>query len=187
MTTDLTKEADACGQCGPASPPAADGESSPVALDLPTETSLSVRPSGPRTRGGGSVGWSAVWKAASASFEVFQGPVEPGRGSRRLLSPRPGESCSITGTAEADIEDLFEGGFYVDLVTKSGVGKVTKSKMTAGGRLVKRVEAALGTTYSHYRPARYFLLNQKALLQTLTPDTLDRFEDLFKRLNGLVA
>jgi hypothetical protein len=93
----------------------------------------------------------------------------------------------ITGTKEADIEDLFDGGFYLRLLKESGVGAITKAKLPPGPRIVWRVEQEFGKTYDHYRPARYLLENQVGLLPKIDDATLDRFEKLFSELNKLLS
>lgn len=89
----------------------------------------------------------------------------------------------VTGTNEADIEDLFEPSFYVKLLKGAGVGAVKTSDLKGSDRLVKRVERALGAPFSHYRPARYLLENQGNLLGSLSDDTLAKFEELFDMIN----
>jgi hypothetical protein len=91
---------------------------------------------------------------------------------------------TITGGKEADIEDLFDEAFYLQLVKDSGVGTVAKTKLPAGARIVKRVEQVIGA-YDHYRPARH-LLETPGLLAKIDDPTLDRFADLFERLNALL-
>lgn len=91
---------------------------------------------------------------------------------------------TISGGKEADIEDLFDETFYLQLVKDSGVGSVAKSKLPAGTRIVKRVEQVIGV-YDHYRPARH-LLEQPGLLTKIDDPTLDRFEKLFSDLNALL-
>lgn len=93
----------------------------------------------------------------------------------------------ITGTTEADIEDLFEPSFYLKLLKGSGVATLKVSDLSGKDRLVQRVERALGREFSHYRPARHLLENQASLLGALNDATVDRFEDLFDRVNGLLS
>jgi hypothetical protein len=92
-----------------------------------------------------------------------------------------------TGATEADIEDLFDEQTYLNLVSASGIGKVAKTKLGEGPRIIKRVEVALGGQFSHYRPARYFLENQATILPALSVDELGRFEALFTDLNKLLS
>lgn len=93
---------------------------------------------------------------------------------------------TITGTKEADIEDLFDIDFYLDLLKDSGTATVEKAKLPPGPRIVKRVEEFLGIPYDHYSPARYFLENQVKLLPRVDDATQERFEKLFTELNKLL-
>lgn len=88
----------------------------------------------------------------------------------------------ITKTSTADIEDFLDEPFYLKLVKDSGVGNITKSKLKAGSRIVKRIEEALGTEYDHYQPARY-LLEHPDLVAQAGDDTLANFEQLFETVN----
>lgn len=40
--------------------------------------------------------------------------------------------------------------------------------------------------YGHFRPARYFAENVGTLIPKISKDTLDRFEEAFKKLNALL-
>jgi len=108
---------------------------------------------------------------------------------RHLLDPnRLLDVASITKTKEADIEDMFDPAFYLDLLNASGAvsKKVKLSDLQGTDRIVKQIERLLGAKYDHYHPARYFLENQVALLAKVDMATLDRFEELFERLNKLL-
>lgn len=94
---------------------------------------------------------------------------------------------SITDSQEADIEDLFDETFYLQLLKDSGTTSISKTKLPAGARIVKRVERALGGQYDHYRPARYFLEHQVDLLPKLDEPTLASFEKLFVEINKLLT
>jgi len=93
----------------------------------------------------------------------------------------------FTTTAEADIEDLFEVPFYLDLLSRSDAASVTSSHLKGSGRILRRVEAATGASFDHYRPARYLLEHQLELLAEIDSGTLDRFEALFRRANALLG
>lgn len=90
---------------------------------------------------------------------------------------------AITGSKEADIEDMFDASFYLDLLNRAGVATVDPKSLKPGNRILPRVEQALGHKISHYAPARYFAVHSNELLQNLPPATVDRFEKLFKELN----
>ncbi|MCK2214065.1 ATP-binding protein [Actinomadura sp. ATCC 31491] len=92
----------------------------------------------------------------------------------------------ITGSAEADIEDLFDVGWYLKLLADSKVGKFSKSKLNGGGRIVKQVEALHGGRFDHYQPANHLMRSPGRLLDEVDEDTRKRFQNLFNRLNALL-
>jgi len=99
----------------------------------------------------------------------------------------------FTGTADADIEDLFDPDFYVELVNGAYklATKLTTAALVAGNpRVVKRVEdyfskSGLGT-FSHYKPSVYFLKQQENLT-ALNAATVAKASKMFDRLNALLA
>jgi hypothetical protein len=93
----------------------------------------------------------------------------------------------FTDSPEADIEDLFEVDFYLDLLSRSGTASVKSSQLKVKGRVIKRIEAVTGTSFDHYQPARHLLEHQVELLKTIDNGTVDRFERLFRRTNRLLA
>ncbi|MEH0822176.1 MULTISPECIES: AAA family ATPase [unclassified Micromonospora] len=92
----------------------------------------------------------------------------------------------ITGTSEADIEDLFKPDWYLKLLKESKVGIVAKSKLSGGGRIVKQVEIALGNRFDHYQPASYLMRSVTTLRTEIDDDVIERFSQLFARINGLL-
>jgi hypothetical protein len=93
----------------------------------------------------------------------------------------------ITGTREADIEDLFEPDFYLNLVKESGVADLTAALLPNHPRIVMRIEQAMGGPYDHYQPAAYLLREQSLLLPEISDLTLNRFESLFQRVNAALS
>ena len=105
--------------------------------------------------------------------------------------------ADYTGTKEADIEDMFDEDFYLNLINEE-YKNALKSPLKAGSfksknpRILKRIEdhleksAALTSFFSHYRPARYFHENLATLTPTISSATKDRFERVFKELNILL-
>jgi predicted ATPase len=93
----------------------------------------------------------------------------------------------FTDTAEADIEDVFDTDFYLGLLGRAGCAAITPSQLGTGRRVTKRVEAAIGSSFDHYQPARYLLEHQVELLKDVHTTTLDRFEKLFIKVNGLIG
>jgi predicted ATP-dependent endonuclease of OLD family len=94
--------------------------------------------------------------------------------------------AEVLEVVEADIEDLFDVGFYLGLLKDSGVATVKKSDLGQEPRLVQQIEAHLGGPYDHYQPARH-LLTHPDLIEKLDDPTLDRFEKLFEKLNDLLS
>lgn len=107
--------------------------------------------------------------------------------------------AQFTGTKEADAEDMFGDDFYLELVSaeykRDLPGPVTADKLPSGGsRIISRLERYFekvplmnGAHFNHYRPARYFAENIGTLESKLPQEALDRFEEVFKALNALVA
>lgn len=105
--------------------------------------------------------------------------------------------ADFTGTADADVEDMFDRDFYVELINAE-FAKQLKAKIDPGKlnthepRILRAVEAWIAAnplksgTFGHYRPARYFSENVTTLWSKVSDVTKDRFEAAFKHLNGLL-
>jgi len=107
---------------------------------------------------------------------------------RGLLHPNKLVNIAeFTGRKSSDIEDLFEEDFYVKLVADSGEATLDKKKLVAGHRIVRRIEDQLGRELNHLRPASYLLRHQATLIAKIDDATLERFEELFKRLQPLLS
>lgn len=105
--------------------------------------------------------------------------------------------ADFTGTSEADVEDMFDRTFYIDLVNgefaRQLPEKITKTKLNAKEpRTLRAIEAWLADnpmvsgSFGHYRPARYFTEQLAKLWPKVSDETKDRFEAAFKHLNGLL-
>jgi hypothetical protein len=116
---------------------------------------------------------------------------------RKLLSQKNVLTfADFTGKKEADIEDMFDPTFYLGLVNgeyKSVLQKpLAISDLPKRERILSAIDAHLQknplTTahFNHYRPARYFAENIGKLGASISTDTLDRFEQTFKRLNAIL-
>lgn len=103
----------------------------------------------------------------------------------------------VTGTKEADIEDVFDPGFYLELVNGAYQAELprplTLADLPQGSpRIVRRLEQYFADNniasgkFSHYLPAAYFLREQATLLPRLDAATLERVEKLFRRVNELL-
>lgn len=101
----------------------------------------------------------------------------------------------FAGKAEADVEDMFERDFYVDLVNAEFAKELKKpipaSSLNAKEpRTLRAIEAFLADNplksgaFGHYRPARYFAENAATLWPKVSAATKDRFEAAFNHLNG---
>jgi hypothetical protein len=107
------------------------------------------------------------------------------------------EISEFTGAGDADIEDLFTPGFYLDLVNRAYKADLPQPITDADlnqhdPRIVRQIEAyfrdhaiAAGK-FNHYRPAAVLMREQKTLLRKIGNPTLTKAEHLFKRLNDLL-
>lgn len=105
--------------------------------------------------------------------------------------------AEFIGQDEADVEDVFERVFYVELVN-SEFKKEMKTPIDIAKlnikepRTLRAIEAYLADnpfksgTFGHYRPARYFSENIATLWPKVSNTTKDRFEAMFKQLNALL-
>ena len=98
----------------------------------------------------------------------------------------------FTGTTAADVEDLFEPGFYLQLVNAAFAQRLPKKLTvtelgTGDPRITKRVQAHFDQNnlghFSHLRPATHLLREQATLLDKISEKTLDRAASLFERIN----
>jgi hypothetical protein len=103
----------------------------------------------------------------------------------------------VTSANDADIEDLFDPGFYLELVNGAYQDKLARPLALAdlpqgNPRIVRRLEQHFrdndiaGGKFSHYPPAAYFLQEQATLLPGLDRAILERAEKLFRRVNELL-
>jgi len=105
----------------------------------------------------------------------------------------------FTGKKQSDIEDMFTPEFYLDLVNaefkKDLDAPVSLSSLNPHE---PRITAQLceyfrdhpmrgNVRFNHYRPARYLVENTATLAEKVPPETLDRFESLFKTLNDMLT
>ncbi|MFA7307832.1 MAG: AAA family ATPase [Hyphomicrobium sp.] len=101
----------------------------------------------------------------------------------------------FAGKAEADVEDMFDRDFYVDLVNAEFAKELKKPIGAAAlkakePRTLRAIEAYLADNpfksgkFGHYRPARYFAENAATLWPKVSNATKDRFETAFKHLNA---
>ena len=105
--------------------------------------------------------------------------------------------ADFTGSAEADIEDMFDENFYIQLINDAfsdslAVKLKPKDLSNQAPRILVRIEDYLsknplkaGAKFNHYRPARFLTENVSSL--TIPDATLDRFEIAFNAVNALLT
>jgi hypothetical protein len=89
-----------------------------------------------------------------------------------------------TGRKNADIEDLFTPGEYLQLYNGGTNSSLKVVDLPPGERVVRRIAEKIGADFDHGIAADYFLRNKPACLKQLSANTLVRFESLFRLLNG---
>ena len=105
--------------------------------------------------------------------------------------------ADFTGTAEADIEDMFDPEFYMELVNAEYKDELPKRLLQGDlpqhPRIVARLEQYFqrhplrnNVKFAVYRPARYFAEHASELSIRISPKTQERFEAAFKAVNKLV-
>jgi predicted ATP-dependent endonuclease of OLD family len=106
--------------------------------------------------------------------------------------------AEFTGTGEADVEDMFDMAFYLKLVNEAYGSKLREAPTVEAltskhPRIIVRLNEFFDATatessqsFNHYRPARYFHENLARLKNSVPASTLERFEQAFLRLNGLL-
>lgn len=105
--------------------------------------------------------------------------------------------AAFVGAPEADIEDMFERDFYLDLVNAEFKPQLTQSIALTGvnahhPRFLVSIEEYFRQHplkhghFNHYRPARYFTEDSASLAKRLSSATLDRFEAAFHAVNSLL-
>ena len=106
--------------------------------------------------------------------------------------------AEFTGTDEADIEDMFDLGFFLKLVNGEYEGEASKKptdKDVKKGhpRVLVRLEQFFKANpltgpaeFGHFRPAKHFAENIGTLKKGLSAATLERFEKMFAKINALL-
>lgn len=95
---------------------------------------------------------------------------------------------------EADIEDMFDADFYLQLVNGEFGTNLTVDKLPKGpSRILRRLEQHFkknplpkGEKFNHYRPARYLSEKIGDLRGDLIDSQLERFQKAFDKLNELL-
>ena len=95
---------------------------------------------------------------------------------------------------EADIEDMFDPKFYLKLVNGAFGSSIKLANLPrTQPRILRRLDQYFdknplknGASFNHYRPARYFTDNIGSLADELSKRDLDRFQQVFDKLNALL-
>lgn len=94
----------------------------------------------------------------------------------------------ITKTKFADIEDLFFADEYLSLYNKAFGASIKSSDLTGSDPIVSRIARFVGVErFDHGRPADVLLRDRDAFLSSVSADTLNRFEELFKKINSTLT
>ena len=96
---------------------------------------------------------------------------------------------------EADVEDMFDPDFYLSIVNDVYGSSISESDISIGHpRIVRRLEKYFsdnpltsGERFNHYRPAKYLAENIGSLESQLSDVVLQRFQQVFDRLNSLLV
>ncbi|MFF9501892.1 ATP-dependent endonuclease [Streptomyces sp. NPDC014656] len=124
------------------------------------------------------------------------GAVQRLRDNDQLAKNGLVEISEFTGTGDADVEDLFDRDFYLDLVNRAYADQLTTPIDTAelnakDPRVVRQIETVfkkrkIATRFNHYKPAAVLLREQAALAPRIDAATITRADQLFTRLNSLL-
>ncbi|TDU04198.1 putative ATP-dependent endonuclease of OLD family [Streptomyces sp. 846.5] len=131
----------------------------------------------------------------SSSKDV--GAVKRLRENDQLAANGLVQISEFTGTADADVEDLFERDFYLGLVNSAYATELTTPIAAADlnardPRIVRQIETVFrqrniaGGNFNHFRPAAALLRQQATLAPNITDATAARAAKLFTRLNSLL-
>ncbi|HCK86234.1 MAG TPA: AAA family ATPase [Ruminococcaceae bacterium] len=91
---------------------------------------------------------------------------------------------SVINTDFADVEDLFSDSDYLTLFNGAFSKDIKQSDIDANKPIMKQLKEKNGNKdFNHYSPANYFAKNIANI--TLSDETLDNFEALFKAINKL--
>jgi predicted ATP-dependent endonuclease of OLD family len=119
--------------------------------------------------------------------------------SRLLKKTHVRTFAEFTGSAEADVEDMFDVDFYLRLVNREfgkhlDVPLESKVLTGASARILVRLDSHFaahplkdGVRFNHYRPARFLVENMAVMKPDISNATLERFAEAFTALNSLLA
>jgi predicted ATP-dependent endonuclease of OLD family len=91
----------------------------------------------------------------------------------------------VTKTKLADVEDLFSVDEYLSLYNAAFGSSVKSTDLTGTDPIVSRIARFIGVDrFDHGRPADALLRSRDKFLPSLSADTVNRFEELFKKVNS---
>lgn len=94
----------------------------------------------------------------------------------------------VLGSKAADIEDMFEVNEYLELYNKAFSKTHQVKDLKGTDPIVARLARLEGIArFDHGRPADVLLREREAVLSKLNAKTLNRFEELFKRINNTIG
>lgn len=123
---------------------------------------------------------SVLIDGGTEGAQRLQRALREGRMNMRRLI----EVSGITGRKGSDIEDVFTAEDYLRFYNTAFKRHTTVASLAPGDRIVKRIEMKLGARYDHHAPAETLLRHQTELLAQMSTDTIDRFAQLFQRINA---
>ena len=94
----------------------------------------------------------------------------------------------LLGRKTGDIEDFFEVEEYLDLYNRAFGKSFKASDLNGSDPVVTRIARHENIDrYDHGRPADVLLRERENILSKLSKSTLDRFENLFERINNTLG
>ena len=128
------------------------------------------------------------WNVAvlTSAFDRKKPETEAALGGEALEEKSIVRLADFARTPQGGVEDLFAEDFYLDLANRSGAATIEKFELHGEGGVVRRIEAVTGTRLNRWLPARFLLEGRAELADDPDDDTLDRFEALFHRINGVL-
>lgn len=102
----------------------------------------------------------------------------------RLAAARVISLDAYATAPQADIEDLFTPGEYLDFFNRAYGANIKVSDLKGTDRVVARITRHLGKEFNHGYVAATFLRNVDKSLKSLSAGTFDRFEKVLVALNA---
>lgn len=90
----------------------------------------------------------------------------------------------FTGDKFADFEDMFTDIEYIELYNKAFAASIKMADIKSNIPIMRQLKELNGNKdFNHYKPANYMAKNIANI--TLSDETLNRFETMFKKINSL--